>query len=186
MGLDSVPAPTSFPHLFTLQSTGDSLEGKGKSWVTITAPSIPAARRGWAHGHGHGPTVGQSGEFLWVGEAAPARSLGVIRGSVRHKSHRGSPVMQPGGVSRGMASRHGNVCSASELATFPKQGLSHQPVGYTPLPHPWLLSASQQSCRHGWVLLGAPWGCFTLCGAETPPVLQWSLSVTHRCSAHLP
>lgn len=160
MGLDSVPAPTSFPHLFTLQSTGDSLEGKGKSWVTITAPSIPAAREGLGsrtRARSHGGTV--RGVPLG-GEAAPAWSLGVIRGSVGHKSHRGSPVMQPGGVSRGMTSRHGNVCSGSELATFPKQCLSHQPVGYTPLPHPWLLSASQQSCRHGWVLLGAPVGLF--------------------------
>lgn len=103
MGLDSVPAPTSLLHLFTLQSTGDSLKRQRKHMTChYDALFIPAgAEGGLGYRNGKYPEGEKSkGVSLLMVEAIPGLSHGchkVIyeprwRGSLIKKTVRGKRV----------------------------------------------------------------------------------------------
>lgn len=66
MGLDSVPPPTSLLHLFTLQSTGDSLKCERKQMTHhYYALFIPAAAEGGL-GYGNGRSISYIPHSLFI------------------------------------------------------------------------------------------------------------------------
>lgn len=121
----------------------------------------------------------QGSSFGWGGRSCPVTGChkGVCGAQVT------SPVMQPGGVSRGMTSRHGNVCSGSELATFPKQCLTPACGLYPTPPSPVAqcipailqarLGAAGSACGavSPCVVLKHPWCCSGACQSHTGSLL---------------
>lgn len=147
MGVDSVPAPTSLPHLPTLQSTGDSLHTKGRAG-SHQGPA-PSAQEASALRHSPSPS--------WASPALPRL------GSLLLTCHCLSQAGHTRGVCKGMHSRQGRVCRLCNT-NIPKAGRSHS-LWVTPHSSPLGAQCIAAMLQAG---LGAPG---SPCHAVSPSVL---------------